>query len=123
MTEFIIIFGALTCLTGIVILVDPEMVFGFLRKHYDKIAVHILAVVIRLILGIFLIYQSGMSKFPFVIEIIGWLSIIAALIFAVIGRNNFNRLMTWALSQVKTMGRVGGIFASAFGAFLVYAFV
>lgn len=123
MTEFIIIFGVLTSLTGLVILVDPEIVFGFLRKHYDKIAVHILAVVIRLILGIFLIYQSGMSKFPFVIEIIGWLSIIAALIFAVIGRNNFNRLMTWALSQVKTMARVGGVFASAFGAFLVYAFV
>ena len=123
MTLFIIIFGTLTCLAGIVILVNPEIVFGFLRKHSDKIELQILAVAIRLVLGVFLIYQSGDSKYPFVIEIMGWLSIIAAVFFAVIGRNNFTRLMVWALSKVKTLGRVGGVFASTFGAFLIYAFV
>lgn len=123
MTLFIIIFGTLTCLAGIVILVNPEIVFGFLRKHSYKIELQILAVAIRLVLGVFLIYQSGDSKYPFVIEIIGWLSIVAAVFFAVIGRNNFTRLMAWALSKVKTLGRVSGIFASAFGAFLIYAFV
>jgi len=123
MTVFIIIFGTLTCLAGIVIFVNPEIVFGFLRKHSDKIELQILAIAIRLVLGAFLIYQSGTSKYPFVIEIIGWLSIVAAVFFAVIGRNNFSRLMAWALSQVKTLGRVGGVFASAFGAFLIHAFV
>ena len=123
MALFIIIFGTLTCLAGIVILVNTEIVFGFLRKHSDKIELQILAVAIRLVLGAFLIYQSGDSKYPFAIEIIGWLSIVAAVFFAVIGRNNFTRLMAWALSQVKTLGRVGGVFASAFGAFLIYAFV
>ncbi len=123
MTIFLIIFGVLTCLAGIVILVNPEIIFGFLRKHSDKIEVHILAVVLRLILGALLIYQSSASKYPFAIEIIGWLSIVAALFFAVIGRNNFTRLMAWALSLVKPLGRVGGIFAFAFGAFLVHAFV
>ena len=123
MTVFIIIFGTLTCLAGIVIFVNPEIVFGFLRKHSDKIELQILAVAIRLVLGAFLIYQSGASKYPFVIEIIGWLSIVAALFFAVIGRNNFSKLMAWALSRVKTLGRVGGVIASAFGAFLIHAFV
>jgi len=123
MTIFIIIFGALTCLSGIVIFVNPEIVFGFLRKHSDKIELQILAIAIRLVLGAFLIYQSGASKYPFAIEIIGWLSIVAAVFFAVIGRNNFSRLMAWALSFVKTLGRVGGVFASVFGAFLIHAFV
>ncbi len=123
MTIFIIIFGILTCLAGIVILVNPEIVFGFLRKNSDKIELQILAIAIRLVLGAFLIYQSGTSKYPFVIEIIGWLSIVAAVFFAVIGRNNFSLLMAWALSQVKTLGRVGGVIASAFGAFLIHAFV
>jgi hypothetical protein len=123
MTLFIIIFGTLTCLTGIVILVNPEMIFGFLRKNSDKIELQILAVSIRLVLGAFLIYESGASKYPFVIEIIGWLSIGAAVFFAVIGRNNFCKLMTWALSIVKTVGRVGGVIASVFGAFLIHAFV
>ena len=123
MTLFIIIFGTLTCLAGIVIFVNPEIVFSFLRKNYDKIELQILAVAIRLVLGAFLIYQSSVSKYPLVIEIIGWLSIVAAVFFALIGRNNFSKLMAWALSQVKTLSRVGGIIAFVFGAFLIYAFI
>jgi hypothetical protein len=123
MPIFIIIFGILTLLAGIVILINPDKIFGFLRNNLDNLALHILAVVIRLILGILLIRQSDVSKFPFTIEIIGWISIIAAMVFAVMRRSNFNRFMSWALSLVKPFGRVSGILAVAFGAFLVYAFV
>ncbi len=123
MTVLIIIFGALNLLAGIVIVINPEVIFGFLRNNLEKLELHILAIVVRLVLGVLLIYQSNVSKFPFVIEIIGWLSIVAAIFLAVIGRRNFNRLMSWALSFVKRFGRVGGILAAAFGAFLIYAFV
>jgi len=123
MTVLIIIFGALTLLAGIVIVINPEVTFGFLGKSLDKPVLHILAVVVRLVLGVLLIYQSGISKFPFVIELIGWLSIIAAIFLAVMGRSNFKRLMSWALSLVKPIGRVGGVLAVAFGTFLIYAFV
>ncbi len=123
MTVLIIIFGALTLLAGIVIVINPEVIFGFLRNNLDKLVLHILAVVIRLVLGALLIYQSNISKFPFVIEFIGWISIVAAIFLAVMGRRNFNLLMSWALSLSKPFGRVGGILAVAFGAFLIYAFV
>lgn len=123
MTMLIIIFGALTLLAGIVIVINPEVIFSFLRNNLDKPELHILAVVVRLVLGVLLIYQAGISKFPFVIEIIGWLSIIAAIFLAVMGRSNFKRLMSWALSLVKPIGRVGGVLAAAFGTFLIYAFV
>jgi len=123
MTLLIIIFGALTLLAGIVIVINPEVIFGFLRNNLDKLVLHILAVVVRLVLGVLLIYQSNVSEFPLVIEIIGWLSIVAAIFLAVMGRRNFNRLMSWALSLSEPFGRVGGVFAVAFGAFLIYAFV
>ncbi len=123
MTVLIIIFGALTLLAGIVIIINPEVIFGFLRSNLEKLVLYILAVVIRRVIGALLIYQSNISKFPFVIEIIGWLSIVAAIIIAVLGRRNFNRLMSWALSLSKPFGRVGGVLAVAFGAFLIYAFV
>jgi hypothetical protein len=123
MALLIIIFGALTLLAGIVIVINPEVIFGFLRNNLDKLVLHILAVVVRLVLGALLIYQSNISEFPFVIEIIGWLSIVAAIFLAVMGRRNFNRLMSWALSLSKPIGRVGGVLAVAFGAFLIYAFV
>ena len=123
MALLIIIFGALTLLAGIVIVINPEVIFGFLRNNLDKLVLHILAVVVRLVLGALLIYQSNISEFPFVIEVIGWLSIVAAIFLSVMGRRNFNRLMSWALSLSKPFGRVGGILAVAFGAFLIYAFV
>jgi hypothetical protein len=123
MTILIIIFGALTLLAGIVIVINPETIFGFLRKNLDKVELHILAVVVRIVLGVLLIYQSRISEFPLVIEIIGWLSIVAAVFLAVMGRRNFKRLMSWALSLAKPIGRVGGVIAMAFGAFLIYAFI
>ena len=123
MTIFVILFAVLTLLAGLVISINPEYVFGFLRKHLESIGLYILAIGVRLLLGVLLIYLSGVSRFPLVIEIIGWISIVAALVFLAIGRAKFNKLMTWALSLVKPLGRVGGVFAMAFGAFLIYAFV
>lgn len=123
MTELIIIFGALTFLTGVVIVINPEVIFGYLRRNLDKPAIHILAIAVRLILGALLILQSDLSKYPLIIEILGWLSIVAALSLAVMGHQNFIRLMSWALNFLKPFGRVGGVFATAFGGFLVHAFV
>jgi hypothetical protein len=123
MTDLIIIFGALTLLAGMIILINPEVIFGYLRNNIDTLAIHIIAVVVRLIIGVLLLNQSSLSKFPLVIEILGWLSIIAALSLAVMGRHNFHRLMSWALTFLKPYGRVAGIFATVFGGFLIYNFV
>ena len=123
MIPFIIIFGALTCLSGILITVNPKLIFGFLQRNSQKIELHIAAVVIRLVLGILLISQADVARYPITLEIIGGLSISAALFFAIIGRNNFKNLMSWALSLDKKLRRIGGVFAALFGAFLLHAFI
>lgn len=123
MTILILIFAALTLLAGLVIVINPRIIFAYLKNNLHRPQLHILAVVVRLILGVLLIFQASVSKFPLIIEIIGWLSITAAIVFAVMGHRNFNRLMSWALSLVNTAGRGGGVVAVAFGAFLIYAFV
>lgn len=123
MTLLIILFGALTLLAGTIIVINPEIIFGYLRNNVDRLSLHITAVVVRLIIGGLLISQAGISRYPLAIEILGWLSIVAAMTFAVMGRSNFKRLMSWALSLLKPYGRVSGVFAATFGAFLIYAFV
>jgi hypothetical protein len=123
MAQFIIIFGILTLLAGIVLLINPEIIFGYLRKNIAKPMMLVLAVVIRLVLGAFMVLESSSSRFPVTIEVIGWFSIGAALVLGIIGRKYFNSIMTWALSLSKSFARLGGIGAMAFGAFLVYAFV
>ena len=123
MTVAIIIFAVLTLFTGIVIVLNPQFIFGFLNNKLDNLVLHIMAVVVRLILGILFINQAGASKFPLAIEIIGWLSIVAAILFTAIGHKNFKRLITWALSLSKPFARMGGAIAICFGTFLLYAFI
>jgi len=41
MTVLIIIFGALTLMAGIVIVINPEFIFGFLRNNLDKPVLHL----------------------------------------------------------------------------------
>ncbi len=123
MTMLLIIFGVLILLVGLVIMINPELIFGFLRRYYTKPVVHVLAVVVRFALGMLLVGQAALSKYPAAISVLGWLAIIVALILAVMGRQNFLKLMAWALNELKAFGRLGGMFAAVFGGFLVYAFV
>jgi hypothetical protein len=123
MSILIIIFGALTLLAGMVIIANPEAIFGLLEKHIEKSWLQVVAVAVRLLLGILLIYLSSVSKYPIAIEIIGWLSIVAASVIALMGSGNFNRLIAWALNLTRPIGRIGGVLAVIFGAFLMYAFI
>ena len=123
MTNLILLFGLLTFIAGIIILFDPEIIFGVIRDNLDKAGLQVVAIVLRLVLGILLIEYAPLSRFPLTIEVLGWLSIAAAVTFILIGRNNFLQLMRWALSLLKPYGRIGGVFAAGFGAFLVYAFI
>ena len=120
----IIIFGALMILAGITIIINPNIIFNLIKHNSEKLMLQILAIVARLALGALFLYYSGISKFPFTIEIMGWLFIAAAVIFTVMGPNKFKRLMSWVLSlAAKPYGRISGVLAICFGAFLIYAFI
>lgn len=123
MTILVSIFASLIMLAGVVLLVNPETIFGFLRNNIDSTAIHVIAVVTRLIVGTLLIAQSSLSRFPVGMEVLGWIFIVAGLSLAVIGRSNFRKLMSWVLTKFKAFGRLAGVIAIAFGGFLVYAFI
>ncbi|MEW6997416.1 hypothetical protein AADZ86_06915 [Colwelliaceae bacterium BS250] len=123
MTTLIIIFAILMLLAGILLIVNPKIIFKVMLKNADKLWLYVSAVVVRLLLGTLLIYQASVSKFPVTMEVIGWVAIVAALVFAVIGRNKFNRLILWAFSLVKAFGRIAGVLALCFATFLIYSFV
>ena len=121
MNNIVILFGAATLVAGIIILINPETVFGLLRRKSESPGMHILAVVVRIILGVALILCAAASKYPAAILIIGWISVIAAAVLGVMGRTNFKRLMSWALGLAPSFGRIGGLLAILFGGFLIHA--
>jgi len=63
------------------------------------------------------------SKYPTAISILGWISIVAASVLGIMGRANFRRLMSWALSLAPSFGRIGGLLAILFGGFLIHAVI
>ena len=123
MNYIVMLFGAATIAAGIIIVINPESVFGFMRRKLNSLGLHILAVVVRIIIGIALIICAAESKYPTAILIIGWISIVAASVLGIMGRANFKRLMSWALSVAPSFGRIGGLLAILFGGFLLYAVV
>ena len=123
MNYIIILFGIAIIVAGIIIVINPETVFGLIRRKSESLGLHILAAVVRIILGVALILCATGSKYPTTILIIGWISIVAAFVLGIMGRANFMRLMSWALSFSPVFGRIGGFLAILFGGFLIHAVV
>jgi len=123
MNYIIILFGIATIVAGIIIVINPETVFALIRRKLESLGLHILAVVVRIIIGVALILCATESKYPTTILIIGWISIVAASVLGIMGRTNFMRLMSWALSVAPSFGRIGGFLAILFGGFLIHAVV
>ena len=122
MSIFIIMFSLFLLLAGIVLIVKPELLFTLLNNNSEKLEIYGGAILTRLILGALLIYFSGASRYPLTILTIGWLSIIAAAVFALIGWNKFKVLMNWVLFRAKPLSPVAGVISISFGAFLFHAF-
>ena len=55
MNYIILLFGTATIVAGIIIVINPETVFGLIRRKSESLGLHILAVVVRIILGVALI--------------------------------------------------------------------
>ena len=123
MTIIIIIFGSLILLAGVLLLINPEIIFGFLGRNIENPAIQMIAVLVRLIIGALLVTQSSQSRFPLAIEVLGWILILAGISLAVIGQAKFRKLMSWVLTKFKAVGRIAGVVAIAFGGFLIYAFI
>ncbi len=123
MNYIIMIFGTAIIVAGILIVINPETVFSLIRRKTESLSLHILAVVVRIILGVALMMYATESKYPTTISILGWISIVGASVLGIMGRTNFMRLMSWALSFSTSFGRTGGFLAILFGGFLIHAVV
>jgi len=121
MNYIIILFGIATIVAGVIIVINPDTVFGLWRRKLESLGLHILAVVVRIILGAALIICAAGSKYPTAILILGWISIVAAAVLGIMGRTKFKRLMSWALNVAPSFGRLGGLLAILFGGFLIHA--
>jgi len=111
MTLSILVFGSAILLAGALLLIYPGIIFAFLRSNIENSAIHVIAILVRFVIGILLIIQSSLSKFPIIIELLGFTLVVAAFLLAVIGRTRFRKLMTWVIFNLKPFDRMTGIIA------------
>jgi hypothetical protein len=123
MNIVIILFSILIIAVGLVMIARPSVVMDIMLNNADSGWLHFLAVVVRLILGGALISYAGQSKFPLVLQIIGGLSIAAAVVIAVLPQERFGRLIRWVFDHLGEYLRYSAGFALILGAFLIYAVV
>ena len=123
MAVVIISIGAVILVVGVVLMINPGGFIDNLQSNLQHAWLHVVAVVVRIVLGLLLISQAGLSRFPLIIEILGWISLAAAALLLLIGRENFQRFVSRVISLVTPYARAGGAVTAAFGAFLVYAFL
>lgn len=121
MTYLVLVFGLLIMLGGAGLLLKPGAIFGFFEKHGNTTGLYAFSIAIRIVLGAVLILGAPESRFPIALQVLGWLSIYAALALVLIGRVRFRNLIKWALELSPPFKRLAGIVAVLFGGFLVYA--
>lgn len=117
----IIVFGLLMIAVAMLMWSRPVAFLNGMRRWSGTASLQLLAVVVRLILGFALITYAGQSRFPLVLQIIGVLSVITALVFAAVPRRYFERLIGWLLDRFESRVRAAAVLPFLFGVFLIYA--
>ena len=121
MIYVIFVFGIFMLVSGAIILVNPDPVLRLFHRNSEALGLHVLAIAVRLILGIALATYASESKYPVALKTLGWISIIAAIILGLMGRSRFKGLINWALGFAPSYMRIGGGLAILLGGFIIYA--
>jgi len=119
MKLFIILIGALICLAGLVILVAPEK-FKSVMNNWTGQPRFLFAVIVRIVFGAILLAEAANLKFPLAMQIIGGISIVAAIGILLIGQDRLDRFIEFWMRMSDNVLRFWSVFAFAFGAFLIY---
>ncbi|KDM93402.1 hypothetical protein [Photobacterium galatheae] len=105
---------------GLILAAEPRLILDFMSRHKKRLWLHMVAVAVRLLIGYLLIEYADSTDHPLLVTAVGWFAIIAALFLLILGRENFKKLIRWAVELNDIQGRTGGVLAALFGAFLVY---
>ena len=79
------------------------------RRRFARIAL--------IVLGVALIQHAPQSRLPLALHLIGWISVAAALILAVIPHRRFSGLIRWLLHRFGDYARWGAAVALVFAVF------
>ncbi len=117
------LFGLFLIIAGISIFIDPNLIMDWILERQNTKGIYFAAIGARLLLGSILLATASQAKFPIAIRVLGGVSVLAALIFLLIGHQNFIELLSYLLPGMKPYAWMSGFLSIGFGGFLIYAFM
>lgn len=109
-------------MAGVGTLINPEIITDTFTDNSVDSSLYIGVIAFRLTFGFLLVWTAELSKYPKVIKIFGYLAIIAALIFILIGHDGFQNFMSEIIPVFTAQSQTAGLLSIVFGGFLIYAY-
>ena len=121
--QFLIIFSAFWLIVvGVFMLVSPNIALRYIGKFASTSRIHYLELVLRLILGVSLIFFADLSKSPMTLDLFGAILIGTTAILFFVPRKLHAKLANFFSHNLTALHmRVSAPFAIGFGIFLAYA--
>ncbi len=121
--QFLIIFSAFWLIVvGVFMLVNPNIALRYIGKFASTSLIHYLELVLRLILGVSLIFFADLSKSPMTLDLFGAILIGTTAILFFVPRKLHVKLANFFSHNLTALYmRVSAPFAIGFGIFLAYA--
>jgi len=119
----IFLFGVATCIACALGIYAPNRLIEAVKSIWRKPWGIYAAVIVRLLLGALLIFAAPDARFPVVFKVLGWLSIIAAILIPLLGRTLLDRIINWFTALPSLLVRFWLLFGIAFGGFLIYCLI
>jgi len=122
-TQFLIILSAFCLIVvGVFMLVHPHTALRYIGKFASTSRIHYLELVLRLILGVSLIFFADLSKSPMTLNLFGVILIGTTTILFFVPRKLHAKLANFFSHKLTALHmRVSAPFAIGFGFFLAYA--
>jgi len=124
MTIVIAGIGIIIAGVSLLALVLPEVLLSLARRMRVSTGLRITAGVVRIALGACLVLAAGQTRFPLLVGIFGWITLVAGVALLLIGNALMQRVVGWFTSRLAPPWvRVAGVAGIALGTFLVFASV
>ena len=119
MTALALILCAAMAASGVIVIVKPALAHEWTRMFADKRGMWI-ATAIRAVLALGLLAAASESKAPALLQILGLLILIIAILTPIFGVNRHGLIIEWWLARKRTVEIMCGAAAFVFGIGLIY---
>lgn len=112
--------GVFTLLMGAWGILVPARLADFVTRFGSQSGLWI-AAGIRLVFGLALWFAAPASRAPLLLQVLGVLALVAALVLPLLGVERFKRLIDWWTALSPNAMRLNSLFAVAVGATILWA--